>query len=123
MRASGPLHAMPRNSVEYSWPMPMPATSRPGVSSARVRRPADRTSGWRAVMFAMPLAMPMRSVASSSRPRCARMSREDDPSGTQSAEYPIASMSAASRRIWPAGRTSNAKVQAPTRPSRARTAS
>ena len=74
-------------------------------------------------MFAMPLAIAMDGVAETRRDRCAKMSRELEPSGTHSALYPSEAISSASARTAPASRSSNANVQAPMRPSRSRTAS
>ncbi len=53
------------------------------------------------------------SVEDSSRERCAKISLEVPPSGTQSAANPRRSMSAAASRTAEAGRASNAKVHTP----------
>ena len=74
-------------------------------------------------MFAIPEQTVMRSDLVASSDRWAKMSRELEPSGTQTASYPSDSSARASMPICSAERASNANVHAPTRPSAALTAS
>ena len=81
------------------------------------------TSGARAVMFAMPEHTVIASVAPASSDRCAKMSRELEPSGTHSARKPSDSSPRASMPICSTEWESNANVQTPTSPSADRSAS